>query len=233
MKYLYLDDSGKIHTNDHSKFFVLAGFSVDEGHWHRFIRQINGAKGNYFPTNGKPYDWEVKSTDFLTSNAWKRAKRRGLCQQLVRILERNGCHVYVASLEKARANDALDEAKFFPLAFQRLVAKFNAEIISKAETGSIVCDWSTYKMDHHTSQCVTSMVVTNKMDLLRGGVTYGSSSALPPLQVSDIIAGAFRRSLEGQAHMNALVTELRNLRFFEAGKVDVLGHPVDSILRVF
>ena len=233
MRYLYLDDSGKIHKNDPAKFFVLAGFSIEEGQWHKFTRQVNGAKSNFLPTNGKPYDWEIKSTDFLTANAWKRAKRRNLCHQVVQILGRLGCRVYAASLEKCKAKDALDETKFFPLAFQRLIAKFNSEIISKADTGSIVCDWSTYKMDHHISQCVTSMVITNKMEFLRGGVTYGSSSALPTLQVADLIGGATRRALEGQGHMDALARDLRELRYTDPGGLDVLGHPVDSILRLF
>ena len=42
-------------------------------------------------------------------------------------------------------------------------------------------------MDHHVTQCVVSMTVVRRMDAIVGGVTYGSSAALPPLQVADII----------------------------------------------
>jgi len=233
LKFLYLDDSGKIHPNDPCKFFVLGGFSVDEGRWHSLVRQINGAKASFLPIHGKPYEWEMKSTDFLTANAWKRGRRRGLCFEVVNVLKRNDCHVFAATMEKSRANDALDETKFSPLAFQRLIAKFYSELVRTAKTGAIVCDWSTYQMDRHLSNCVTSMVIKNQMDFLRGGVTYGSSSALAPLQVADLISGTLRRSLEGQTHVDPLRDRFHSLRYTEPGVTDVLGYPVDSVLNLF
>jgi hypothetical protein len=233
MKYLYLDDSGKIHKNDATKFFVLAGFSIDEGSWHAVVRQINGAKGAFFPNKGKPYDWEMKSIDFLPHNPWNRAVRRRLCFEVIRILKDNNCHIYAISMEKAKALDALDETKFFPLAFQRLVAKFNGEIIEAATTGSIVCDWSTYKMDHHISNCVTGMIIKNNMALLRGGVTYGSSASLAVLQVADLIAGTIRRSLEGQNHLDELTARMRELRYAPPGIMDAFGYPIDSFSKLF
>ncbi len=233
MRFLYLDDSGKIHANHDSKFAVFAGFSVDEGRWHPLVRQLNGAKAAFFPARPKPYDWEVKSTDFLTANAWNRSRRRGLCDEFARILERNGCHVYAIAMEKAQAVGALDEAKFVPLAFQRLIAKFNDEILHHASTGSIVCDWSTYQMDHHVTTCLNGMVISSQMYLLRGGITYGSSSALVPLQAADLIAGALRRSLEGQNHVDLFAANLRGLHYARPGGTDVLGYPVDSVLSLF
>jgi hypothetical protein len=233
MKFLYLDDSGKIHSNDSSKYFVLGGFSVDEGNWHKVVRQVSGAKSHFFRARGRPHEWEMKNTDFLTANAWNRSRNRGLCFEICTILKRNQCRVFVASLEKARANDALDEAKFFPLAFQRLVAKFNAEVVRSAGTGTVICDWSTHQMDRHLTNCISSLIITRNMDLLRGGVTYGSSKALVPLQVCDLIAGAIRRSLEGQTHIDPLADRFRELRYLEAGQTDVLGYPIDSILSLF
>ena len=56
MKVLYVDDSGKVHANDHSKVAVFGGFSIDEGKWHQFVRQISGAKALHFPDRPKPYD---------------------------------------------------------------------------------------------------------------------------------------------------------------------------------
>lgn len=136
-------------------------------------------------------------------------------------------------MEKAKAFTTLDEAKHVPLAFQRMVAKFNAEIVAEANTGSIVCDWSTYKLDHHVSNCVTSMVITKQMFQLRGGVTYGSSASLVPLQVADLIAGTLRRSLEGQSHLDQLADAFRGLRMIQPGILDVNGYPVDSIIPLF
>ena len=233
MRILYLDDSGKIHANHDSTVAVFGGFSIDEGVWHRFVKQVNGAKAYFYPMKPKPYEWEIKSTDFLTANAWKPKARRGLCSEVVRILRRNDCRVYAVTMEKSKAVDTLEESKFVPLAFQRLVAKFNAEVVAEANTGSITCDWSNYPMDHHISNCVTSMVITNGMFHLRGGVTYGSSSSLVPLQVADLIAGTIRRSLEGQRHLNGLAEDFRNLRMTQPGILDVHGYPIDSILKLF
>jgi hypothetical protein len=191
------DCDGKIHPHDPAKFVVFAGFSVDEENWHNLVRKIAGAKSKHFPNRGSPNDWEIKSADYIDSNNWKRQKKRQFCFAFPRILRANGCYVYAVSLEKAKANDALKEEKFVPLAFQRLIAKFNDEINTADTTGSIVCDWSTHQMDRHLTNCVNAMIFTKYMVRLRGGVTYGSSHALPPLQVADLIAGTLRCSLEG------------------------------------
>jgi hypothetical protein len=136
-------------------------------------------------------------------------------------------------LEKSKAVGALDESKFVPLLFQRLVAKFENEVANEANTGSIVCDWSTHKLDHHISNCVTSLVIANKLNLLRGGVTYGSSSSLLSLQVADLIAGAFQRHLGGQVHLSDFIMALEKLRYTNPGATDFQGYPIDSILRLF
>jgi len=232
MRILYLDDSGKIHPHDPSTVVVFGGFSVDEGDWHRLIRQISGAKGNFFERR-KPRDWEIKSGDFLSRNDWKRGFKRRFCSEIARILRDNHCSVYAVSMDKARAHDALHEAKFVPLALQALIAKFYEELVDNEETGSIVLDWSTYQMDHHITNCLTAMTVVNEMGRLRGGVTYGSSLALPPLQAADLIAGTMRRSLEGQHRLDPLAAEFTALRYANPGRLDLNGYPIDSIAKLF
>ena len=229
---LYLDDSGKVHPNDGAKVAVFAGFSVDEEHWHRLVRQIAGAKGSYFPQRGKPHEWEVKSEDYLTVNNWQRAKKRNFCFELVNILKRNRCSVYSVSLEKAKAKDELLEDKFVPLMLRRLIAKFHDQTETLGSTGSVVLDWSTHQLDHHITQCVTAMTVTNAMTRLRGAVTYGSSAALPPLQVADIIASTFRRDAEGQPHIRELAKSLEDLRYTRPYAHDEFGNEMCSICKV-
>ncbi len=233
MRILYLDDSGKIHPNDPAKVVVFAGFSVDEESWHRLIRQIAGAKSGSFPNRGNPNDWEIKTTDYLDPNSWKRAKNRQFCFAIPKILRSNGCFVYAVSLEKAKANDTLVEEKFIPLAFQRMIAKFNDEINAGDTTGSIVCDWSTHQMDRHLTHCVTAMAVSRYMLRLRGGITYGSSRALSPLQVADLIAGTLRRSLEGRSDLDDLANAFRSLRYTNPGQKDSFGYSVDSVFKLF
>jgi len=188
---------------------------------------------SFFPTRGNPHSWEIKSKDFLTPNNWNRRKKRNFCLEIVNILKRNDCHVYAVSMDKVNATGALPEATYIPLAFQRLIAKFYDEVIANADTGIVVCDWSSYQMDHHITACVGSMIGSRGMDVLRGGITYGSSMALPPLQVADLIAGTFRRCLDGQSHLQSLEAALLPLRYSNRGVRDIYGHPVDSILRLF
>jgi hypothetical protein len=141
--------------------------------------------------------------------------------------------VYAVSLEKAKANDSLDEHKFAPLAFQRLIAKFNDEIGAADTSGSIVCDWSTHQLDRHLTNCITAMAVSRYMLRLRGGITYGSSRALVPLQVADLISGCLRRSLEGQSDLDGLADAFRDLRYVNLHQKDAYGYSVDSVFRLF
>jgi hypothetical protein len=136
-------------------------------------------------------------------------------------------------MEKAKAIDELNEMKYLPLLFQRLLANFESQVANEANTGSIVCDWSSYKLDHHISNCVTSLVITNRLKLLRGGVTYGSSSSLIPLQIADLIAGAFQRHLAGQSHLAEFVSELEKMRYTNPGSTDFRGYPIDSVQHLF
>lgn len=232
MQLLYLDDSGKVHPNDSAMVAVFAGFSVDEGRWHSLIRQISGAKAHWLPARGKPHEWEIKSADFLTTNNWLRAKKRHFCFELTNILQRNGCRVFSISLEKSKVKDPLLEEKFVPIMLCRLISKFNDCLETTDTTGSVVMDWSTYQLDHHITQCVTAMTVASAMDRLRGGVTYGSSAALPPLQVADIIASALRRDAEGQPHVSEFAERLRELQYSRPDAYDDYGNVMCGVGKV-
>jgi hypothetical protein len=235
MHLLYLDDSGKVHPNDPAKVAVFAGFSVDEHKWHDLVRQISGAKARFFPkrASGIPHDWELKSEDFLTLNSWQRAKNRNFCIELTEILARNGCKVYAVTLEKAKAKDPLEEQKFVPLMLQRLIRRFHDQVLSLATTGTVVLDWSTHQLDEHVTRCVSAMTVSQDLRHLIGGVTYGGSAALPPLQVADLIASALRRNEEGQSHVADFARRLRELQFVREGYLDEFGNEVKSIVKVF
>ncbi|MBS0210713.1 MAG: DUF3800 domain-containing protein [Planctomycetes bacterium] len=232
MRILYLDDSGKIHPNDPTSVVVFGGFSIDESNWHRLVRQLNGAKAAFFSNRGNPNDWEIKSSDFLTRNNWNRAKKRQFCHEVASILRRNGCHVYVVSMNKSNATPPLQEPRFVPLAFQRLAAKFHEEVKNHNTKGTIVCDWSTHHLDRHITHCVSSMISTYGMYDLFGGVTYGDSIALPPLQIADLIARTFRITLEGQTYL-AQFKALFDAQEFTAPGLDVLGFDIGSIFKLF
>ena len=169
----------------------------------------------------------------MTPNNWQRAKKRNFCLELAGILRRNGCHVYCLSLEKVKAKDPLDPDKFVPLMLRRAVTKFSDEVLTYGTTGSVVLDWSTHQLDHHITNCVTSMTVVENLAHLRGGVTYGSSAALPPLQVADIVASVLRRSIEGQPHVMEIAKAFWDLEYRRVDAVDEFGNPMSSTGKVF
>jgi hypothetical protein len=235
MRFLYLDDSGKAHANDQALAVAFAGVSVDEDSYHDLVRRLTAAKAKYFPSkgNGDPHSWELKSADLLTPKNWKRRTNREFVREMVRILRRCDARVYGVTALKARAMKAVDESWLVPLMIQRMATKFYAEVQQRQTTGMIVCDWSTYKLDDHIARCVGSMVATRRMREMRGGVTYGSSHAVPPLQAADIIVSTFRRSREGQAHLSRIHADLQQLRYSHPTERDIDNHPVDSIVSLF
>lgn len=115
----------------------------------------------------------------------------------------------------------------------RLADRSYDELRAYGVTGSIVLDWSTHLMDDHITRCVSSLVASQKMDRLRGGVTYGSSAALPPLQVADIVAYTLRRAAEGAAHLTDYAKMLTGLSYRNADVVDGFGNEISSLTKVF
>jgi hypothetical protein len=233
VRFLYLDDSGKPEPQHPSKVLAFAGFSVDQRKWHDVVRQISGAKGAHFPGRGKPWKWEVKGEDFLTANAWKRSKHRQFCSELVGILRRNECTVYATWVVKANATKPLDQNWVVPLCFQRLAAKFERELVEWGTHGAIVCDWSTYPLDRHVSNCVQSFVLKHEITSIVGGVSYGSSRSVATIQACDLIVGAYRRFAEGQTHLRDFVDSLRGLVRNRNGETDALGRPSVSECQIF
>ena len=208
MRVLYLDDSGKAHPNDSSRFVVYAGISLDASSWAELHRRVTGLKAAVFSGRGNPNDWELKSKDFLLPNTWARARNRYFCKQLACILGECECTVYVAAAEKRRAKRPPRDEWLVPLMFQRLLAKFAVE--AGAAEAMIVCDWNSYKLDHHISTCVQSYSVPRGISLI-GGVSYGSSEAFTTIQVADLISAAFRHSYEDRNHAGAaFVNDLQN-----------------------
>ena len=233
MRILYLDDSGKPHPNHPSRVVAFAGISVDESQWHDLVRQITGAKGKYFPKRGKPVEWELKTKDFLTPNAWKRANNRRFCNEVAEILRKNNCHVYAVYFEKAASKGPLKEDWAVPLSFQRLAEKFECELRAANTRGSIVCDWSTHALDRHVSNCVQSHIITQGMHAIIGGVTYGSSQSLVPIQVSDLVAATFRITEEGGSHLAPLRAAFEAIQSNPVGVRDFNGFSARAVSKLF
>ncbi len=233
MRILYLDDSGKTNPSHPSGAVAYAGFSVDDSRWHDVVRCVTAAKRRFFPKRGRPTDWELKSKDFLTPNAWNRANNRSFCFELADILDRHDCRVYAVYFSKAAPSRPLAEDWVVPLCFQRLAEKFACELTAERTTGSIVCDWSAYALDRHVSNCVLSHVIARGMSALVGGVTYGSSQSLAPIQVSDLVSATFRICTEGGTHLARFRSRLDDLASDPPGLTDVAGFGPRSVSRLF
>lgn len=235
MRILYLDDSGKLHPNDSSTFVTFGGFSIDETQWHRFVKQVSGAKAAFFPNreHGNPNIWEIKSLDFLRPKNLKRSVNRKFFEELTRILSRCHCHVYGVRIPKSKLKLPISEERYVPLAFQKLIAKFYEEIRHYHTTGSVVCDWSAYLMDEHIAKCVASMVVSRNLNELVGGVTYGSSHSLVPIQVADLISGTINRQAQGRTDVAALGSLFESLRYADSSARDIDGFVVNSLFDLF
>ncbi len=103
-----------------------------------------------------------------------------------------------------------------PLQFQALVEHFAAECTAMRETGLIVSDWSTHRLDSHASRCVASFVISRRLPL-HPSVYYASSLSSHAIQVADLVAGVRRRAIEGDANMQPLDTNLATIRALSTG----------------
>jgi hypothetical protein len=157
---------------------------------------ILGAKGRFYPNRGVPQAWEVKSTDIVKPNPWKRAKNRNFATEVARIVESLGGTAYSVAILKSRMHHPMTLATTMPLELQCLVEHFDAECRSLGCMGMVVADWSSHQYDQHASQCVASFVASLGLSV-HPCVYYASSHSCEGIQVADLIAAVRRRTMEG------------------------------------
>ncbi len=208
---LYLDDSGKPALRDSSDAVVIGGFSIPAESAPALSRKFAGAKARFFVSRGDPAKWEVKATATIRPNPWKRRKNRDLVEETLRILRLLNCTVYTVSINKKRMNHPMALETTAPLQMQALVEHFAVECAQHDETGLIVSDWSSYRLDAHVSQCVASFVLSRRLPL-HPSVYYASSLTTQAIQVADLVAGIRRRVLEGDRRLDALGRRMAAVR---------------------
>lgn len=208
---LVLDDSGKPDAAHASKAVVIAGIAIDSDAYPTFSRRVLGAKGGFFPGRGVPQAWELKSTDIVKPNPWKRAKNRNFCFEVIRILNAMGATVFSCSIDKTNMNHPMTLATTMPLQLQVLVEHFEAECSALDRTGMVVADWSSHQDDQHASQCVASFVASRKLQI-HPCVYYAASRSNEAVQVADVIAGTYRRVVEGDTGLSKLAQALTAIR---------------------
>lgn len=208
---LFLDDSGRPSARDSSKAVVIGGFAIPSAHVPVLSRRIAGAKSRFYPRRGDPGRWEVKATQTIKPNAWKRSKNRQFLAETVRILRRLDGTVYSVSIDKRRLNHPMSLSTTLPLQLQVLVEHFAAECTAMRATGVIVSDWSSHRLDAHASRCVASFVITRRLPL-HPSVYYANSLTSHAIQVADLVAGVRRRAVEGDMNMPSLDSSLAAIR---------------------
>jgi hypothetical protein len=233
MRFLYISNSGNPNPQHPSRYVVFGGFSVDESNWTKIVRQLAGAKARHYPKRGNPNNWKVKSADYITRNAWNRSNNRRFCFEVADILSRNDCTVYAVYLDKSKARSPLKRKSIVPKCVQVLATKFTAELESRDCRGTIVCSSTSYATERHVSRCLHSFIISQKIANVIGDLVHGSSSVSGPLQISDLVAGAYRVFLEGGARLDPLLIAFRNLVWHQSESLNVIGHPVSTEARLF
>lgn len=203
---LFLDDSGKPSYNDSTQAVVIGGFSVPSAVVPVLSGRIAGAKRRCFPGHGDPSAWEVKSTQLLKPRRMKRSRNSQLLSEMLRILSRLGCTVYTASIDKRRTSNEMSNESTMLLLLQALAEHFAVECRFGNEVGLLVSDWSSHRIDARASHGVARFVTSNRLPI-HPGVYYADSLGSQALQVADLIAGARRRSLEGDSGVQSFAVD--------------------------
>jgi hypothetical protein len=229
---LFLDDSGKPDAGHPSLAVVIAGFSIDTEVFPRFARCVQGAKKAFFPKRGFPHTWEVKSTDIIKPNPWKRKANRSFCAEVARLILVHGGTCYSATIIKANMHHPMTLATSTPLQLQALVEHFAVECRALNRVGMTVADWSTHQHDQHVSSCVASFVNSNRLNV-HPCVYYASSHASEGVQVADLVAGVRRRTAEGDHSLQTLAGELAGIRRCSPTAKTVKGRSYANCFQMF
>lgn len=229
---LFLDDSGKPDAGHSSRAVVMAGFALESEAYSTLSRRVLGAKKKHFPGRGVPTAWEIKSTDIIKPNPWKRAKNRDFCNEVRRLLSVSGATCYSVTLEKAKMHHAMSLATTMPLQLQALVEHFDAECRALNQVGMVVADWSAHHHDQHASRCVASFVGSRRLNL-HPGVYYASSHGSEAIQVCDLISGIRRRAAEGDANMLQIDRDFQAIRTPGNPEPSVNGRPFTNSISLF
>lgn len=208
---LFLDDSGKPTPNHSTGAIVIGGFAVGSGQIGSFSRRLSGAKSRCFPNRGPSAAWELKSTDLIKPNALKRSANRSMVEETIKILALLGCTTYSATINKARMRHVMAKTTTAPLLLQALIEHFAVECAQRRETGIVVMDRSSAKLDAHATRCVTSYVAAHGLPL-HPALYFADSASVPEIQAADLIAGIRRRSSEGDAGLNGIDERIGALR---------------------
>ena len=204
---LFLDDSGKPDPNHPSRAVVLGGLSIPSVNVPLLTRRLLGAKARFFPKRGQPSSWELKSSDVVKPNPWRRSKNRNFVAELLRIVDGLGCTVYTAGIDKSRMKHPMALETALPLQVQVLAEHFSVECRVQDAVGIIVVDRSSHHLDAHTSSSVASFVAVNKLPLHRG-VYFAASHTAEALQAADLVSGIRRRRIEGDEALASVADEM-------------------------
>lgn len=208
---LFLDDSGHPAPNHASRAVVIGGIAIASTSVQDLSRRIAGAKRHHFPERHLPAKWEIKATDTIRPNTWKRRRNRSLVSSVIRILEGLDCTVYTASINKANMHHLMTQRTTMPLQLQALVQHFAVECLYRGEVGIIVVDRSSHNLNSHASHCVASYITPRRLPL-HPTVYYADSTTSQAIQIADLISGTRRRALEGDANMQTLDNDFASLR---------------------
>ena len=110
---------------------------MDSDDYPALSRRILGAKGRFYSKRGSPKNWEIKSTDFIKPNPWKRAGNRNFCSEVARLLGAANATCFTVSIDKTKMNHPMTLQASMPLQLQALVEHFDAECRTLGRVGMV------------------------------------------------------------------------------------------------
>ena len=231
---LFVDDSGKPSFGHPSRAVVIGGFSVQSQHVPELCRRISDAKWEFLPERGDPREWEIKSRLAPESSGRRRTRHEQFINELIRVLSQWNCTVYTVSITKSRMHHEIGAKVTMPLQMQVLAEHFAVECSSFGEMGMLVSDWSNHSLDSHVSRHLARFM--NEATLpIHPCLYFADSLGSPSIQVADLIAGACRRSLEGDLHARSTSNRLAEIRSlpYEFGLRTHAGRPYETQIELF
>ena len=207
---LFLDDSGKPSVKDNTKAVVIGGFAIRSENVPEFSQRIAEAKIRHFPHLGAPGKWEVKASQMVRPNQMRRRNNREFVGETIRILNHFECTVYSVSIDKREMHHPMALEVTMPFQVRVLAEHFAAECSHHSETGLIISDWSSNRLDALTSRTIAGFVSSRQLPL-HPSIYFTDSLSSHAIQVADLVAGTRRRAIEGDAGLRQIDEVLRSI----------------------
>jgi hypothetical protein len=218
----YIDESGGVEdpaaTPDATPLMVIVGLIVDYARLPGLTRDFLQVRRRFFsgkaPRAGHYLDHilsEVKGRDiraFLRANSRKRHHAIAYLDQVVRLLDHNGCQLIGRVWIKAPGSQ-LNPRTSYTTAIQDLGKSFQHYLVTHGEVGLMLCDARMQNQDSEVSHSIFTQKhqqAGDPLDRLVEVPAFGHSVNHVGLQLADLAASAFLFPMAARTYCVATTT---------------------------